>query len=95
MLKQNTSIFVSFSFPEPDPDITLHEFAAWDCGLDKSKLPVDTEATEIPVCVKGNFSIGSANAGPFAIVYVASVTGYIMGFIPVKEDIPMCDAGPW
>lgn len=79
---------------DPYPDITLHEFAAWDCSDDESKLPVDVNAYDIPICVKGNFSIGTTNAGPFSIVYVASVTGKIMGFIPIAEDIPMCAAGP-
>jgi len=78
----------------PYPDITLHKFAAWDCGSDESKLLVDIDAVNIPICVKGNFSIGSANPGPFSIVYVASITGTIMGFFPIVEDIPMCDAGP-
>ena len=95
MIKQNTSSVVLLSFPVPFPDIELLNLAAWDCGNDESQLPVPVSAENIPVCVKGHFKVGAPNSGPFSIVYVASVSGTVMGFIPVIHPIDMCPEGPW
>lgn len=95
VIRLNNSSVVSLSLPDPGPDIRLHEFKAWDCSSDDTSLDVDVSASHIPICVKGNFSIGSENPGPFSIVYVASVTGTIMGFFPYLHQIDMCAGGPW
>lgn len=94
-LKLSTSSVVLLSFLDPYPDITLNNFKAWDCSGDESQLSVDVNENEIPICIKGNFSIGSANPGPFTIVYAASVSGVVMGIVPVVQPVDICPEGPW
>ncbi|XP_022799342.1 uncharacterized protein LOC111337326 [Stylophora pistillata] len=76
----------------PAPVVQLKSFTLTSScsGAPGQKLDIDVSSSKVPFCMKGVFHITGKNPGQFSLVYAASVSGKIMGFINYYKDLPLC-----